>query len=167
MKTNKKILVGTLSVFVFIGSYLLYYHYGNYFGADLMSIKTPKAQVKIMRNNYKNGNAKIVLEKFTLNKFKYDIEGYEDLIENAPPGTETLNVHFIQLTDSPVLSNTEMQDYKDKLYLAFQYVDHTNHQLGNVFILDKNSKRFDIDSVFPKLKSDFDDNIRSQIAILR
>ena len=164
MKTKAtffRISVG--SIILLLISYLVYYHYGNFFGADLMSDKTPDEQVVIMRGNYKEGKTKQILKSFVSKKFKYDIAAYESMIENAPKATEILKVHFIQINDPDILSRSGLNNFKGKLYLAFEYVDKMDNKLGNAFILDENSNPFLINKELADLKQNYITNIASLI----
>lgn len=166
MKRKKnRVIIAIIAIVLLIafGAYYINYHYGNYFGSGLVSIKTPPAQAKIMKDNYSKGVVKEILDQYTGKKIEHNIDCYRHLIENAPAGTENVRVHFIQLTDLFIKKYKILSDYNGKLYLAFEYIDKDKNRLGKPFLFDENSKLHEIEEDFGSTVDAYLNNINYKI----
>ena len=164
IKKNRAIIgITAIVLLIALVTYYISYHYGNYFGSEFVSVKTPPAQAKIMKENYLKGDVKKVLNNYTGEKIEYRINCYEHTIEKAPAGTENVRVHFVHLTDKFIEKYNILPNYKEKLYLAFEYVDKDKNRLGKPFLFDENSKLHEIQEDFESIRNSYFNNINNKI----
>ncbi|WP_336716711.1 hypothetical protein [Chryseobacterium mucoviscidosis] len=168
IERKKNILIGLLLLSTIITAILLYLSKFNNFQPQFLP--TPVAEANRMRTTFSQPNGMLdKLNRFII-KINYPLDKFiaiTDNIKNVSNKDELiLRVYFIQLTPEFVGSsgNNFFITNKEKLYVAFLYVDKNSKQIGDPFLLDDKG---DIKSIknenLEKLHLAYQCNIKSQI----
>lgn len=142
IERKKNVLIGLLSLSTIILLLLLYL--SKFYNNEPQFLPTPIADANQMRGNFSKPNGMLNELKEFIIEINYPLDKFlsiTDIIKNNPNKDELiLRVYFIQLTPEFVEGSGSnfFINNKEKLYVAFLYVDENNKPIGDAFLLDGN-----------------------------